>query len=315
MVHHHDDHDEEESEEDEAEVMPLPPTNQARQRNSVSAEAFGTWNQRVSFVAPVYPKGLEEQIELNQIMSCSFLFNSLDAKDMQVLIMAMRGPMPIEPGTRIIQEGDSGNHLYIITDGMMDCTKVLGGVETVVKTCVKGDLFGELALLYNCPRAASVTARTASILWEMDRETFNNIVLEAVQRKRTQCCGILRRFHPFASMSQHELDLIIDALKEERHPQGTIIIQQGDVGTHFYIIREGQVVAQKITPESPEPVVMLMEEGDYFGELALLSGNPRAATVYAHSPEVKLLSMDAATFRRLMGPAEDYLHRQVARYG
>lgn len=310
------DRDSDEDDEDEAEEEEIPfhpPPACLRARGSVSAEAFGEWNQRTVFEPPVYPKTQEQMDELTMNLSGSFLFNALDAKDLRVVVSAMRGPLVLEPGMRIITEGDSGDHLYVVADGAMDCTKVLGGVETVVKTCFRGDLFGELALLYNCPRAASVVCRDVSTLWELDRETFNSIVMEAVQRKRAQCSDVLRRVALFQGVADTLLETIIDALKVETHPQGTTIIQQGAAGNHFFIVYEGQVVATRLAPEHPEPVTFLHAAGDYFGELALLRDEPRAATVVA-ATDVQLLSMDRATFKRLMGPTEVFLEREAARY-
>lgn len=313
MAHKYDSCSEEEDEEEDV-FVPPPPQPSRKQRTSVSAEAFGTWNQRVAFVAPVNPKSQEDMAEIKKVMLRSFLFNSLDAKDMEVVALAMKGPGFLDAGTQVIKEGDAGEHLYIITEGSLDCSKVLGGVDTVVKTCVKGDLFGELALLYNCPRAASVTAREASTVWELDRQTFNNIVLEAVQKKRATCIGILQKVPIFTAVLQSHLETICDALKQETVAEGTVIIQQGDIGKHFYIVHEGQAVASKVPEGGGEPVIMIHEAGDYFGELALMKGQPRAATVIAQSAEVKLLSMDASTFKRLMGPAEEFLQKGLLRY-
>ena len=64
-----------------------------------------------------------------------------------------------EPGTRLINQGEDGDCLYIIEEGQMDCYKKppAGGDEVLVKECKAGDYFGELALLYNSPRSAEPT--------------------------------------------------------------------------------------------------------------------------------------------------------------
>jgi len=182
-----------------------------------------------------------------------------------------------------------------------------------VKTCGQGDLFGELALLYNCPRAASVVSRTQSTVWELDRETFNNIVMAAVQRKRTKYNSMLRRVSLFANISEGEMANIIDVLKLEVYPHGAEIVRQGEEGNHFFIVAEGEVVASKAI-EGAEPVQYVHREGDYFGEVALIQNAPRAASVVAYSQEVKVLSMDRSTFKRLMGPMEHLLVAGIERY-
>lgn len=310
-----DSEEEEDDADDAVEDFPPPmPVAASRSRASVSAEAFGDWNRRGAFVPPQYPKTPDQDDELTRVLCRSFLFHSLEAKDLQVVVLAMKGPLSVDAGVQFITEGAAGDHLYVITEGALHCTKVLSGVETVVKTCLKGDLFGELALLYNSPRAASVTARDPSIVWELDRETFNNIVMEAVQRKRTQCSDTLRRMQLFATMSEGELQNIVDALKMETFQQGAVIITQGELGENFYIVYEGEVIAQKYIAEGQEPITMGHKAGDYFGELALIRNEPRAASVFAASPEVRLLSMDASTFKRLMGPVEEILQRQAQQY-
>ena len=71
--------------------------------------------------------------------------------------------------------------LYIVEAGSLACTKVIGGKETFLKQYQVGDVFGELALLYNAPRAATIVAETDVQLWVLDRETFNHIVKGASQ--------------------------------------------------------------------------------------------------------------------------------------
>ena len=61
----------------------------------------------------------------------------------------------------------------------MSCTKIIDGQSKFLKKYNPGDVFGELALLYNAPRAATITADSASALWVLDRNTFNHIVKDA----------------------------------------------------------------------------------------------------------------------------------------
>lgn len=76
--------------------------------------------------------------------------------------------------------------MYVLESGTLKCTKLFKGntEPTLLKKYQPGEGFGELALLYNAPRAATIIAETESILWKLDRDTFNNIVKDAAARKR-----------------------------------------------------------------------------------------------------------------------------------
>lgn len=94
--------------------------------------------------------------------------------------------MKVKSGEVVIREGDQGDCMYVLEQGSLKCTKVFPGnaQPTHLKTYVPGEGFGELALLYNAPRAATITADADSILWKLDRDTFNNIVKDAASKKR-----------------------------------------------------------------------------------------------------------------------------------
>ena len=83
-----------------------------------------------------------------------------------------------EKGEYIIEEGDKGEVLYIIESGEMSCHKVINDESKYLKDYLPGDVFGELSLLYNVPRAASIKAELKSTLWSLDRSTFIHIVIE-----------------------------------------------------------------------------------------------------------------------------------------
>merc|ERR1712107_175345 len=106
------------------------------------------------------------------------MFAELDPKDMETILMAMK-EVVIQSGEKVITEGESGDFLFVIESGSLECIKNINGEQKVVKKCEVGDVFGELAILYNCPRAASVVAKEKCTCWQLDRETVNHIVRDS----------------------------------------------------------------------------------------------------------------------------------------
>lgn len=238
------------------------------------------------------------------------MFMSLDERDLQVVIDAM-DQRKTTAGEYVIREGDNGDVLYIVESGEMSCTKVINGSETFLKKYGEGDVFGELALLYNAPRAATIQADTACQLWVLDRTTFNNIVKDASQNKRSKYEQFLSTVPILNNMDKYERSKIADAIKEVRFGQGEPIIKQGDQGDVFYILVEGECIAT--LNANPHQAVMTYGPGDYFGELALLRGDPRAANVIAQT-ESKLILLDRKSFKRLLGPLDKILMRNMNNY-
>lgn len=90
-----------------------------------------------------------------------------------------------------------------------------GDAPTHLKDYVPGEAFGELALLYNCPRAATIEAKTASELWSLDRRTFNHIVRDSAQQKRDKYEDFLKTVDILKSLDTYERSKIADALDEK----------------------------------------------------------------------------------------------------
>jgi cAMP-dependent protein kinase regulator len=297
----------EESEEDDDDDEPpegfyRDATQMTKARQSVSAEAYGDWNKKKEFVSSVIPKTDDQKARLRNCLQRSFLFSSLEANDLGIVVGAMK-EVHVPAGTRVINQGDDGNELSVIENGTLECLiRMPDGSEKVVASCTSGDVFGELALLYNCPRAASVDCKEAAVLWQLDRDTFNHIVKEAAQKKRQRYDVFLSKVPLLSSMDNYERSQLADALKVVNFEAGTDMVKAGDVGDSFYIIEEGEAAAYKNGAQ-----VMSYGAGDYFGELALLRNQPRAATVTAKSA-VNALSLDARSFNRLLN-VQDLLAR------
>lgn len=109
----------------------------------------------------------------------------MDEKEKEIVIGAME-EKKFNPGEFAIKQGEEGDNLYVVETGTLSCTKLFAGNKepTFLKKFQPGDSFGELALLYNAPRAASIQADVPSVLWSLDRATFNHIVKDSAARKR-----------------------------------------------------------------------------------------------------------------------------------
>lgn len=252
------------------------------QRASVSAEVYGQFNIKAKFVPKIIQKSSDQVKRISDCVAGSFLFNSLDEKDLQTVIDAME-EKHFKSGETVIKQGENGEVLFVVETGLLDCHKSFGKDEPdkYLKTYIPGEVFGELALLYNAPRAATIKAFEESVLWTLDRETFNNIVKESAMKKREKYETFLRSVEILKSIDSYEIGQISDALKTEKVKAGETIIKMNEEGDKFYILEDGEAYASKKLEGEEEVNVKNYLPGDIFGELALIKNDLRAANVIA----------------------------------
>jgi len=215
---------------------------------------------------------------------------------------------------QVITQGDPGDYFYVVEKGSFDVYvnpsgSFQGGPNGMgqkVGTIEAGGSFGELALMYNAPRAATViSAESNCTLWALDRLTFRRILMESTFQRRRMYESFLEGVSLLRTLNQYERSKIADALETQKFPPGTTIIRQGDPGTSFYLLEIGEADAFKDGIDTP---VKHYETGDFFGELALLNDAPRAASVVAKT-EVKVATLGKSAFQRLLGPVEGIMRR------
>jgi cAMP-dependent protein kinase regulator len=285
------------------------------QRSSVSAEVYGMFNKKENFQARVIGKTEDQKKRIMNRVMQSFLFNSLEDKELSTVIDAFE-EKKYKKGDAVIRQGDAGDVLYLVEIGTLDCFKTFKKEEgdKFLKVYNPGEAFGELALLYNAPRAATIIAKEDCILWALDRECFNNIVKDAAIKKRERYENFLKSVDLLSTVEAYELSQICDALQTQKVTEGTQIITQNEPGDNFYIIEEGEAYATKVFEEGGKPqIVKQYTKGGYFGELALIKNEPRAASVVTKT-NCKLLSLDRMSFKRLLGPLENILKRNSDAY-
>lgn len=95
-----------------------------------------------------------------------------------------------------------------------------------MKVYYPGESFGELALLYNAPRAATIKAKTDVVLFSLDRECFNGIVKDAAVKKREKYDEFLSKVDLLSTMDAYERSKIADALKPVRVGKGEYVVKE-----------------------------------------------------------------------------------------
>jgi len=296
----------------------LPNNYNVNRRTSVSAESLAPSSaDDAHWKAPSYPKTEQQESRLRSAVAHNFLFSHLDDEQTAQVLAALQERKIPAKDVRVIVQGDAGDYFYIVESGNFDIhVSKSGHVEpgadglgTKVAQSGPGTSFGELALMYNAPRAATVVSTEPSILWQLDRITFRRILMDSAFQRRRMYESFLEEVPLFSTLTPYERSKIADALDTHKYPAGSAIIKEGDVGDKFYILESGEAEAFKRGEEKP---LKTYGKGDYFGELALLEDKPRAASVVSKG-EVKVAALGKDGFQRLLGPVESIMRRDDPR--
>ncbi|TFK40752.1 cyclic nucleotide-binding-like protein [Crucibulum laeve] len=321
-------------------------------RTSVSAESIDVDSQ-TNEPLPVYEK-TEDQLRrlkaaLKAAINKNFLFRDLDEEQQTGVINAMQ-ELQVPKNHVVIRQGDVGDYYYVVDSGLLHCyirseplpptwaTEPPNSTAAApeekfiqpnyhpeygkkVADCKPGSGFGELALMYGAPRAATVLAIEPSVIWSLDRVTFRTIILKARHRRRTMYEQFLSTVTLLSSLEAPERSKVADALVSTEYADGQSVVKEGEMGDTFFFIEEGEAIVTKTqksdTGETREVPVGHLRKGDYFGELSLLHRAPRAATVSAiersdrSMPKLKVAALDEAAFRRLLGSLREIMERKA----
>ncbi|ODV79698.1 camp-dependent protein kinase regulatory subunit [Suhomyces tanzawaensis NRRL Y-17324] len=270
----------------------------ANRRTSVSAEALNPDKFKSdSWKPPTNNLTSSQRADLSKTLASNFLFQQLDGTSKKTVIEAL-SPKTFSKDTEIITQGDEGDYFYIIEKGTVDF--YVNGSK--VNSSNEGSSFGELALMYNSPRAATAVAATDVTCWALDRLTFRRILLEGTFNRRLMYEDFLKDVEVLKSLSSHERSKLADALSTEIYEKGDKIVTEGEQGENFYFIESGSCQVYN----NQSGVIKQLTKGDYFGEIALLNDKPRQATVEALD-HVIVATLGKAGFQRLLGPAVEVL--------
>ncbi len=227
-------------------------------------------------------------------------------------------------GEAIVRQGEPADAFYVLVSGRARVLKeTADGTETPLNRLVPGDECGESSLLEGGTHGTTVRASTTVEALRLERDAFTTLLhanpelrtaLELVVRWRT-LRGFLYEFSNFGRLPAPALQALMQGLQPMRATKGEIIIRQGDPAGPMFIVQSGRV---RVYTGSGDRRVNLAfyRTGDYFGELAVLTGSPRAATAEAVTDATLLtLAADVVLSLRTQYPEFDRLLKErLAQY-
>jgi CRP-like cAMP-binding protein/Zn-dependent protease len=240
-----------------------------------------------------------------QLLRAVRFLSPLSADEVRQVALRMRR-QAFRAGDVVLRQGEAGDRFYVIERGVAE-VYVDGGAEPI-RHLVRGDYFGEIALLERAQRSATVRAGSRLVVLSVARGDFDRLLAAHISAPgriaaRIHACQALQEFAIFAALSSRELDDLASRLSRHRVAPGEVVFREGDTGNAFYLIESGQAEVAL----AGRPGVVL-HRGEYFGEIALLFDIPRTATVRALTP-LDLLVLARPDFDALVATS---LHKVMA---
>ena len=217
---------------------------------------------------------------------------------------------------KVVVEGDTDDRLYLIVEGRAEASTIGPSGVVPLAALGPGELFGELSLLEaGGRRQATVTAIEPLLLLSLRAADFR-LALDAHPEGRSAfekladellVTKLLKQASPFSTLDGERLRHLAARLEHLEVSTGETIIRQGEAGEECYLLRSGRVEVVTSGAEGDERILATLDPGSLFGEAALLTDEPRNATVRAIEP-CTLLALRRTDLLEVLG--EDRLTRE-----
>lgn len=210
------------------------------------------------------------------------------------------------PGQAVVEEGTQGASMFALVEGRADVLRTLeGGERKSVGTVLPGDFFGELALVTEGPRLATVVATERAVLLELTRERMEAVAtrhppvasaVEAFYRRR-MVENLLRSNPLLSKLTPEQKAAVSRDFQLRTVSAGEALLTQGQPGDAFYVVLRGRCTPWLEQLHGRRTALAELREGDVFGEISLLLDKPVSATVRADVAGV-VLRLERAAFEK-----------------
>lgn len=220
------------------------------------------------------------------------LFSALAREPFMSLVSVLE-PRSFAPGQPLINEGETGRSSFVLVEGKVDVVRKMdGGERRTLSSLGEGEFFGEIALVSESPRLASVVAAQHVLALELHRTRMDRIAFKyasvgdtvrAFYRERL-LANVLRSHPVFSALAPAQREALSHIFELQTVEAGRVLIEQGQRGDALYLLLSGQCTPLFRRPDGQETAFPPLREGDVFGEISLLLGQPATATVRAQTP-------------------------------
>ncbi|HEX8527224.1 cyclic nucleotide-binding domain-containing protein [Allosphingosinicella sp.] len=215
-------------------------------------------------------------------------------------------------GDAIFERNAPGSSLFAIASGSVLVEIDPRGRSRTVPIAA-GTIFGEVGLISGRPRGATVRAAEDSIVVEISRLAALKLMSQVPAAKRAITRISIERqlLQMFGSgLTPDDLAEVIETAEVKSVKAGEPIIVEGEDGYDIFVIRQGSMVVEKSIGGRPV-FLSYLPAGSYVGEMALIDGGRRTATVRA-AIKSEVIRLDGDSFRRLLDRKPDLLAKAVA---
>eukprot|EP00931_Biecheleriopsis_adriatica_P097309 TRINITY_DN7107_c0_g1_i2.p1 TRINITY_DN7107_c0_g1~~TRINITY_DN7107_c0_g1_i2.p1 ORF type:complete len:459 (-),score=120.69 TRINITY_DN7107_c0_g1_i2:93-1433(-) len=263
-------------------------------------------------IKPPSPKTPEDIKLISEALKANANLNTiahLDDDHINALIEVM-WKQEVRANTELVKQGDlHADYFYVVSEGIFEVSKIdANGADrksaSQLGSLKAGSSFGELALLYFAPRAATVVAKCDAVVWVTARVQFKDMLLRASAKETKEHLRHLNRCDIFAPLKDSEKKELAASLHDMVFYKGDHIFEQGELGTQFFLLVEGEVAVIKDGKEV-ERLAATQDKAQYFGEQALLNDEPRTASIHVVSDKAKAMWVDRESFEMLLGSLHD----------
>ena len=232
------------------------------------------------------------------------LFSSLDKAAFEAVVQKLDLRW-VNAGDVLVEEGDQGDSMFVVVQGVVN---VMHG-ERIIAVMGEGSFFGEMALVTDSPRLASVLAAKDGLLFEIHRARLEEIagkypsvgkVVAGFYQDRL-LANVLRASPIFRPLSDTERHTVGEKFVRHSLPPQTILLEQGKPGAGFCVLLRGKCEVFHEGSKGEQRKLPALREGDVFGEISLLLESPCTATVRTLS-FCEVLELPRDDFKRLVLP-------------